>query len=42
MEQKYLWADTILLKIEQIGRIACHTGVRSCFFNSVALPLRAN
>jgi phosphoribosyl-AMP cyclohydrolase len=34
-------ADTILLKIEQIGEIACHTGVRSCFFNSVALPLRA-
>ena len=34
-------ADTILLKIEQIGEIACHTGVRSCFFNSVALPLGA-
>lgn len=34
-------ADTILIKIEQIGEIACHTGVRSCFFNSVALPLRA-
>ncbi|MEG3977126.1 phosphoribosyl-AMP cyclohydrolase [Microcoleus sp. herbarium8] len=32
-------ADTILLKIEQIGEIACHTGVRSCFFNSVSLPI---
>ncbi|WP_236507258.1 phosphoribosyl-AMP cyclohydrolase [Tychonema sp. BBK16] len=28
-------ADTILLKIEQIGEIACHTGARSCFFNKV-------
>jgi phosphoribosyl-AMP cyclohydrolase/phosphoribosyl-ATP pyrophosphohydrolase/phosphoribosyl-AMP cyclohydrolase len=35
-------ADTILLKIEQIGEVACHTGARSCFFNSVALPLRGN
>ena len=34
-------ADTILIKIEQIGEIACYTGVRSCFFNSVALPLGA-
>jgi phosphoribosyl-AMP cyclohydrolase len=25
--------DVILLKIEQIGGIACHTGRRSCFFN---------
>ena len=25
-------ADALLLKIEQIGGIACHTGVRSCFF----------
>lgn len=24
--------DTILLKVEQIGDIACHTGRRSCFF----------
>ena len=31
-------ADTILIKIEQIGNIACHTGVRSCFFNEVRLP----
>jgi phosphoribosyl-AMP cyclohydrolase/phosphoribosyl-ATP pyrophosphohydrolase/phosphoribosyl-AMP cyclohydrolase len=28
-------ADTILLKIEQIGNIACHTGARSCFFTEV-------
>jgi phosphoribosyl-AMP cyclohydrolase len=28
-------ADTILLKIEQIGNIACHTGARSCFFKEV-------
>ena len=26
-------ADVILLKIEQLGGIACHTGRRSCFFN---------
>jgi len=25
-------ADTILLKVEQIGGIACHTGRRHCFF----------
>lgn len=25
--------DVLLLKIEQIGGIACHTGRRSCFFN---------
>ena len=24
--------DVILLKIEQVGGIACHTGRRSCFF----------
>ena len=29
--------DTILIKIEQVGGIACHTGVRSCFFNSVEI-----
>ncbi len=27
--------DVILLKIEQIGGIACHTGRRSCFFNKL-------
>jgi phosphoribosyl-AMP cyclohydrolase/phosphoribosyl-ATP pyrophosphohydrolase/phosphoribosyl-AMP cyclohydrolase len=29
--------DTLLLKIEQVGNIACHTGKRSCFFNTVFL-----
>ena len=29
--------DTILLKIEQIGEAACHTGARSCFFNRALL-----
>ena len=24
--------DTILLKVEQVGGIACHTGNRSCFY----------
>jgi phosphoribosyl-AMP cyclohydrolase len=28
-------ADTLLLKIDQIGDAACHTGARSCFFNVV-------
>jgi len=27
--------DTILLKVEQKGGAACHTGHRSCFFNKV-------
>ena len=25
-------ADTLLIKVEQIGSIACHTGRRSCFY----------
>jgi phosphoribosyl-AMP cyclohydrolase len=25
--------DAILMKVEQIGGIACHTGRRRCFFN---------
>jgi len=25
-------ADTVLLKVEQVGGIACHTGRRRCFF----------
>jgi len=29
--------DVILVKIEQIGDIACHTGKRSCFFTEVPL-----
>ena len=27
--------DTVLLKIEQVGGAACHTGYRSCFFKKV-------
>ena len=25
-------ADTVLLRVEQVGGAACHTGYRSCFF----------
>jgi len=25
-------ADTVLMKVEQLGSIACHTGRRSCFY----------
>ncbi len=25
-------ADTVLMKVEQLGGIACHTGRRSCFY----------
>lgn len=28
-------ADVILLKIEQIGGVACHTGRESCFYQSL-------
>ncbi len=28
-------SDVILLKVEQTGGIACHTGRRSCFFNKL-------
>lgn len=27
--------DVILLKVEQVGGIACHTGRRSCFFKKL-------
>ncbi len=27
--------DVILLKVEQVGDIACHTGRRSCFFQKL-------
>jgi phosphoribosyl-AMP cyclohydrolase len=27
--------DTVLLKVEQIGGAACHTGHRSCFFQKI-------
>ena len=29
-------ADTILLKVEQLGGAACHTGHRSCFYRKWA------
>ena len=28
--------DVVLLKIDQVGGIACHTGRRSCFFQKLA------
>jgi phosphoribosyl-AMP cyclohydrolase len=28
-------ADTILLKVEQIGGAACHTGYKSCFYRQL-------
>ena len=28
--------DTLLLKVEQVGGAACHTGFRSCFFRRYA------
>ncbi|MCH9698569.1 MAG: phosphoribosyl-AMP cyclohydrolase [Gammaproteobacteria bacterium] len=28
-------ADVILLKVEQVGGIACHTGRRHCFFHQL-------
>jgi len=28
-------ADTLLLKVQQIGGAACHTGYRSCFYRKV-------
>ena len=38
-EVKEIWIDcdhdTILLKVEQLGGGACHTGYRSCFFQQV-------
>jgi ribonuclease HI/phosphoribosyl-AMP cyclohydrolase len=33
-------ADVVLIKIEQVGDIACHTGVRSCFFYEFTLPTK--
>jgi len=28
--------DTVLLKVEQIGGAACHTGRRSCFYTRIS------
>ncbi len=27
--------DTLLVKVEQVGQGACHTGERTCFFRSI-------
>ncbi|HPX19762.1 MAG TPA: phosphoribosyl-AMP cyclohydrolase, partial [Deltaproteobacteria bacterium] len=27
--------DTIVLKVEQVGGAACHTGHRSCFYRKI-------
>jgi phosphoribosyl-AMP cyclohydrolase/phosphoribosyl-ATP pyrophosphohydrolase/phosphoribosyl-AMP cyclohydrolase len=32
-------ADTLLIKIEQVGGSACHTGARSCFFQQAPSQL---
>ena len=32
--------DTLLLKVEQCGGSACHTGSRSCFFKEISLQKR--
>jgi phosphoribosyl-AMP cyclohydrolase len=29
--------DTLLIKVEQIGKGACHTGNRTCFFRKIEL-----
>lgn len=29
-------ADTVLLKVEQVGGAACHEGYKSCFFRELA------
>ena len=38
-ELKSIWfdcdADTILVRVNQIGDAACHTGHRSCFFRKI-------
>ena len=28
-------SDTVLLKVEQLGGAACHTGYRSCFYKKI-------
>ncbi len=38
---KYMYydcdADSLLIKVEQVGNIACHTGERTCFFNRLKI-----
>ncbi|MCA0447477.1 MAG: phosphoribosyl-AMP cyclohydrolase [Bacteroidetes bacterium] len=40
---KELWmdcdSDTLLAKVDQVGKSACHTGSVSCFFSPVTLPV---
>jgi phosphoribosyl-ATP pyrophosphohydrolase/phosphoribosyl-AMP cyclohydrolase len=31
-------ADVLLLSVEQVGEVACHTGARSCFYEDGAAP----
>jgi phosphoribosyl-ATP pyrophosphohydrolase/phosphoribosyl-AMP cyclohydrolase len=31
-------ADVLLLTVEQVGEVACHTGARSCFFDAQPPP----
>jgi phosphoribosyl-AMP cyclohydrolase len=33
--------DTVLLKVEQIGGVACHTGKRSCFYRYVDIDSKS-
>ena len=30
-------ADTLLVKVEQVGKGACHTGNRTCFYRTIEL-----
>lgn len=30
--------DTLLIKVEQVGGVACHTGERSCFYRQLLIP----
>lgn len=32
--------DAVLLQVEQVGRVACHTGRHSCFYRHVDEPQR--
>ena len=34
-------ADTLLVKVEQVGGAACHEGYRSCFFRKIDPTTRA-
>ncbi|MEI6221932.1 MAG: phosphoribosyl-AMP cyclohydrolase [bacterium] len=29
--------DTLLITVEQVGGVACHTGKKSCFFTTVSI-----